>query len=227
MIPVSNACAILTTARADGRVRLSIENRRDDDDGRPARASLWCDTPLGLSSDLYDAPPNGPRITGETTRGDNDDGGGGGGIGRNGLFFQPRHRGDFVVGLLTSGTAAPPGGTFLALDNYCDDGGDAVGKARGRAEDGGVANAGLDGLLMPPPPARLSGAAAAATATSSYSRTVVPHPRDFPPRHHHFVLLLLSLREQHSGGRLSINFVLRRRVMTIMHASLSKKTIFY
>jgi hypothetical protein len=133
----------------------------DDDDGRPARASLWCDTP-------YDAPPNRPGITGVTTRGDNDDSGGGGGIGRNGLFFQPCHRGDFVVGLLTSGTAAPPGGTFLALDNYCDDGGDAAGKARGSAEDGGGAYAGL---------ARLSDAAAAATATSSYSRSVVPHRR--------------------------------------------------
>jgi hypothetical protein len=72
---------------------LSIENRRDDDNGRPARASI----------------------------------------------------------------VAPPGGTFLALNN--DGGGnagDAVGKARVRAEDGGVANAGLDGLLMPPPSARLS-----------------------------------------------------------------------
>ena len=102
----------------------------DDDDGRPARASLWCDTP---------------------------------------------HRGNFVVGLLTSGTAAPPGGTFLALDNYCYDGGDAAGKARGMAEDGGGAYAGLDSLLMPPSPARLSNAAAAATATSSYSRSVVSH----------------------------------------------------
>ena len=168
---------VVYTACADGRVRLSIENRRDDDDGHPTRASLWCDTPLGPSSDLYDAPPNGPCITGEMTCGDNDDDGGGGGIGRNGLFFQPRHRGDFVVRLLTSGTAAPPGGTVLALNNYCDDGGDAAGKARGRAEDGGIANAGLDGLLMPPSPARLSGAAAAtATETSSYSRMVVPHP---------------------------------------------------
>ena len=35
------------------------------------------------------------------------------------------------------------------------DGGDAVGKARGMAEDGGRAYAGLDSLLMPPPPARL------------------------------------------------------------------------
>ena len=55
------------------------------------------------------------------------------------------------------------------------DGGDAVGKARGMAEDGGGAYAGLDSLLMPPPPARLSNAAAATTATSSYSRSVVPH----------------------------------------------------
>jgi hypothetical protein len=40
----------------------------------------------------------------------------------------------------------PPGGTFLALDN----GGGNAGNAMG-AEDGGVAKAGLDGLLMPPP----------------------------------------------------------------------------
>ena len=59
---------------------------------------------------------------------------------------------------------APPGGTFLALDNDGGNAGeDAVGKARGRAEDGGVANAGLDGLL--------SVAASDATATSSYSRS--------------------------------------------------------
>jgi hypothetical protein len=128
---------------------LSIENRCNNDNGRPARASIWCNTPLGLSWDLYAAPPNGPPITGETTRSDNEDGGGGGGIGRNGLFFQPCHRGDFVIRLLTSRTVAPPGGTFLALDNNGVDAGDAVGKARGRAEDGGVANAGLDGLLMP------------------------------------------------------------------------------
>jgi hypothetical protein len=58
---------------------------------------------------------------------------------------------------------APPGGTFLALDNDGGNAGNAVGKARGRAEDGGVANAGLDGLL--------SVAASDATATSSYSRS--------------------------------------------------------
>jgi hypothetical protein len=80
---------------------LSIENRRDDYNGRPARASI------------------------ET----------------------------------------PPGGTFLALDN---DGGGNAGDAMG-AEDGGVAKAGLDGLLMPPPSA-LSVAASAA-ATSSYSHS--------------------------------------------------------
>ena len=43
----------------------------------------------------------------------------------------------FTADGTTSGMAAPPGGTFLALDNYCDDGGDAAGKARGMAEDGG------------------------------------------------------------------------------------------
>jgi branched-subunit amino acid aminotransferase/4-amino-4-deoxychorismate lyase len=58
---------------------------------------------------------------------------------------------------------APPGGTFLALDNDGGNAGNAVGKARGRAEDGGVANAGLDGLL--------SVTASNATATSSYSRS--------------------------------------------------------
>jgi hypothetical protein len=79
---------------------LSIENRRDDNNGRPTRASI----------------------------------------------------------------VAPPGGTFLALDNDGGNAGeDAVGKARGRAEDGGIANAGLDGLL--------SVAASDATATSSYSRS--------------------------------------------------------
>jgi hypothetical protein len=79
---------------------LSIENRRDDNNGRPTRASI----------------------------------------------------------------VAPPGGTFLALDNNGGNAGeDAVGKARGRAEDGGIANAGLDGLL--------SVAASDATATSSYSRS--------------------------------------------------------
>jgi hypothetical protein len=96
-------------ARTDGRGRLSIENSLaggggdvgdsgvgNDDDGPPA--SIWCNTPLGLSSDLYDAPPNGPRITG--------------------------------------------------------DGGNAVGKARGRAEE--------------------RGAATSAASTSSYSCSVVP-----------------------------------------------------
>ena len=96
-------------ARTDGRGRLSIENSLaggggdvgdsgvgNDDDGPPA--SIWCNTPLGLSSDLYDAPPNGPRITG--------------------------------------------------------DGGNAVGKARGRAEE--------------------RGAATSAALTSSYSCSVVP-----------------------------------------------------
>ena len=58
---------------------------------------------------------------------------------------------------------SPPGGAFLALHNDGGNAGDAVGKARGRAEDGGVANAGLDGLL--------SVAASDATATSSYSRS--------------------------------------------------------
>ena len=35
---------------------------------------------------------------------------------------------------------SPPGGTFLALHNDGGNAGDAVGKARGRAEDGGVDN---------------------------------------------------------------------------------------
>ena len=35
---------------------------------------------------------------------------------------------------------SPPGGAFLALHNDGGNAGDAVGKARGRAEDGGVDN---------------------------------------------------------------------------------------
>jgi hypothetical protein len=118
----------------------------DDDDSRPARSSLWCDTPLGLSSDLYDPPPStGLRITDGTTRAvvtrNND-----GIIGRNGLFFQPMHR-----SLPTTGTAPPSGGTFLALENDEDH----------RRE---ANNAKYDNLLMPPPPARL--------AVASSSRSV-------------------------------------------------------
>ena len=55
---------------------MAIENRRDDDNGRPTRASI----------------------------------------------------------------VSPTGGTFLALHNDGGNAGDAVGKARGRAEDGGVDN---------------------------------------------------------------------------------------
>ncbi|KAL3798739.1 hypothetical protein ACHAW5_010070 [Stephanodiscus triporus] len=157
---------VVYAAKADGkRGRMLIESSRvggggggvdydDDDDGRrsrPARSSLWCDTPLGLSSDLYDPPPSaGLRITDGTTRAvvprNND-----GIIGRNGLFFQPMHR-----SLPTAGTAPPSsGGTFLALDNDEDH----------RLE---ANNAKYDNLLMPPPPARL--------AVASTSRSV-PHRR--------------------------------------------------
>lgn len=151
---------VVYAARADGkRSRMLIESSRvggggrggggvddDDDDSRPARSSLWCDTPLGLSSDLYDPPPStGLRITDGTTRAvvtrNND-----GIIGRNGLFFQPMHR-----SLPTTGTAPPSGGTFLALENDEDH----------RRE---ANNAKYDNLLMPPPPARL--------AVASSSRSV-------------------------------------------------------
>ena len=61
---------------------------------------------------------------------------------------------------------SPPSGTFLTFNNW-GNAGDAMGKARGRVEDGGFANAGLDGLLMPSPSAMLSVAASAASPSSA------------------------------------------------------------
>jgi hypothetical protein len=187
---------IIYAAKADGkRGRLAIEARiggmggNDDgrafcDDYRAERASLWCDTPLGLSSDLYDPPPSaGLRITDGDRRYRDADADAvdptnnvGGGIGRNGLFFQPiHHHGDGVVvvpgrSLLTSGAAMPPssGGTFLALEN---DDECAMAGSSPTARDGD-ADANSDYHLMPPPPARHIVAPSSSTSPSS---RLVPH----------------------------------------------------
>ncbi|KAL7539265.1 hypothetical protein ACHAXR_009135 [Thalassiosira sp. AJA248-18] len=162
---------VVYAARADKGGRLMIESCVNPNNGgegsaasnNNARALLGCDTPIGLSSDLYDAPPSaGLRITDGDGTTDN----GSRGIGRNGLFFQPQHLP--AVGnnqsnrnsanlLLSSSSGVPSGGTFLSLEN-----GNASETANANQsksitnntiEEGG--NAKSDNLLMPPPPSRL------------------------------------------------------------------------
>jgi len=166
---------VVYAARADREGRLMIESyvnsnhsgeQGNDADNSTsnnnARALLGCDSPLELSSDLFDAPPSaGLRIT------DNNKhrAASYNGIGRNGLFFQPQHRSldnnqtDISSGklMLTSSGAPSSGGTFLVLENNVTS--DA---ATNNREEGN--NATFDNLLMPPPPIRL-------TASSS---SVVP-----------------------------------------------------
>lgn len=154
-------------ARADKSGRLMIENRLshrkdvvdgEENGGRPQHEGdgnsassrnhglrALCDTPLGLSSDLYDAPPSaGLRITDGTRKNDactrN-------GIGRNGLFFQPQHHRS--VNPINSGqalrTTPSASGTFLALESN-----DSATETTTPANN--------DNRLMPPPPARLPSA---------------------------------------------------------------------
>ena len=61
---------VVYAAAADKRGRCMIESRVNggDNDGDRGDEQMrynrdCCDTPLGLSSDLYDAPPQGLRIT--------------------------------------------------------------------------------------------------------------------------------------------------------------------
>ncbi|KAL7548988.1 hypothetical protein ACHAWF_012256 [Thalassiosira exigua] len=151
---------VIYAARADKGGRLMIESHlnKHDEAEQPStnktsnNARALCDTPLGLSSDLYDAPPSaGLRITGGDANQIESDGPSG--IGRNGLFFQPHHNPDKSQAdegarklMLTSGS----GQSGLAIEN----GGDSDG-----AENS--ADGGKDKLLMPPPPARLPGASGA------------------------------------------------------------------
>ncbi|KAL9191472.1 hypothetical protein ACHAXT_001178 [Thalassiosira profunda] len=159
---------VVYAAKADKHGRLMIEASLNDgdeesgdkDNAKNARSQL-CDTPLGLASDLYDAPPSaGLRITkgsdDKTAESNN-------GIGRNGLFFQPQHRpNDDPTNArsdtlrLTSG--APSGGTFLALENGSQ-------KPGADKEEGGGDKS--DNLLMPPPPARQP----ASSAIAPYQET--------------------------------------------------------
>ena len=139
---------VVYASRADKCGRLMIESHinggdETNGDGNECDKRLhynrdWCDTPIGLSSDLYDAPPQGLRITnGKSTAASNDNG-----IGRNGLFFQPRDKRLCVIS-----EARGSSGTFLALEN------DSM--ETKRIENGENKSGESDNLLMPPPPARL------------------------------------------------------------------------
>jgi len=126
---------------------------------KASRALMGCDTPIELSSDLYDAPSTGLRLTQDGSANDDDEvrkkSAVNNGIGRNGLFFQPLHRrlenNPTNTGqlMLTSdgATTSSSGGIFLALENNTN-------TASGKDDD----NNKPDNLLMPPPPARQSSA---------------------------------------------------------------------
>lgn len=124
---------------------------------KASRALMGCDTPIGLSSDLYDAPATGLRITqGSSANDDEEDRkkiAAKNGIGRNGLFFQPLHRrldnptnsGQLMLTSNEAAATSSSGGTFLALENNTN-------TASSKEDD----NNKPDNLLMPPPPARQS-----------------------------------------------------------------------
>ena len=142
---------IIYSAKANKSGRLMIENAYNDKEkeekinpyNKAARA--LCDTPIGLSSDLYDAPPSaGLRITDGGNSGEKNNG-----IGRNGLFFQPLHRSldnnkttktNSDKLLLTSSGS----GTFLALEN-----GEDASKEKQQQD-------GTNLLMLPPPPRKPS-----------------------------------------------------------------------
>ena len=136
---------------------LSIENRRDDN-SRPTRASIV--DYVEVASGKRHRPTTTMTVA-DTVSIDDDEATFG--IAAKGTTLSIENRRDDNNGRPTKASIVSPRGTFLALHNDGGNAGDAVGKARGRAEDGGVANAGLDGLL--------SVAASDATATSSYSRS--------------------------------------------------------
>jgi len=125
---------------------------------KASRALMGCDTPIGLSSDLYDAPATGLRIT-QGSSADEEDRkkiAAKNGIGRNGLFFQPLHRrldnstnsGQLMLTSNEAAATSSSGGTFLALENNTN-------AAASSKEDDNIKQ---DNLLMPPPPARQSSA---------------------------------------------------------------------
>jgi len=122
---------------------------------KASRALMGCDTPIELSSDLYDAAPStGLRITQDGGE-DRKKSAANNGLGRNGLFFQPFHRrlennptNTGQLTLTSDGAAtSSSGGTFLALENNTN-------TASSKEDD----NNKPDNLLMPPPPARQSSA---------------------------------------------------------------------
>lgn len=165
--------SLVYDSHADKCGRLMIENqlqsRKDVVDGnvgvggqlllQGGNNRALCDTPIGLSSDLFDAPPSaGLRITNGTghneamTRN---------GIGRNGLFFQPQHH-NAIKNTVSGGITQPmpsSSGIFLALTSK-----DTADRTI-EEQDSNIAK--CDNRLMPPPPARFP--------SSSLSTSVVPH----------------------------------------------------
>ena len=146
---------IIFAAKDNKEGRLMIEDGEsasapEKGSGNLARA-LLCESPIGLSSDLYDAEPSaGLRITGENKNASDSRDSAAKGIGRNGLFFQPQHLAN-DSGQTNGGplllTAAPSSGTFLSLEN-----GSSVAVAKTATVEG----RNTDQLLMPPPPNRSS-----------------------------------------------------------------------
>ena len=161
--------AVVYAARADKSGRLMIESCvNNNGDGAAvtekkasSRALLGCDTPLGLASDLYDAPPSaGLRLTDGSKSNNNNNV-----VGRNGLFFQPQHQSNnsklksSVDHLMLTATGAPSGaGTFLSIqDNVTSVNNLSSGDATQDSENN-TANDSFnpDNLIMPPPPSRPS-----------------------------------------------------------------------
>ena len=159
---------VIYASHADRKGRLRIEAcmngtskniEEEASSNNNAARALLCDTPIGLSSDLYDAPPSaGLRIT-DSDGNDKEAYASNNGIGRNGLFFQPLHRSSndnrtktsSEKLLLTSSEGGPSSaGTFLALENNNTNAGEnTVNNEKIEINDKS------DNLLMPPPPSRL------------------------------------------------------------------------
>lgn len=167
---------VVYASRADKGGRLMIENHinggdETNGDGNECDEKLrynrdWCDTPIGLSSDLYDAPPQGLRITnGKSTTASNDNG-----IGRNGLFFQPRDK----RLCMTSEAKGPSSSGSVRMET--------------KTVENGEKNSGeSDNLLMPPPPARLMSDTVITSMSSSNAKMLMSTSVD---RRHQLVAYL-------------------------------------
>ncbi len=177
-----NFLSFVYNAHANKDGRLMIENqlqrRNDVMDGIGNSSSssntpfmrALCDTPIELSSDLFDVPPSaGLRITdgacnneAPTTRN---------GIGRNGLFFQPQHHCSIKNNRPGETPKSTPSssGRFLALESN-----DAR-KGDHEEQESNIAKS--DNRLMPPPPSRLpSTSSGVMPHQPSNDKSAKPHP---------------------------------------------------